>query len=354
MFTTSAPKHAQLASRLRQQIASGELRPGQRLPGQVRLAQENDFSPGTVRRALSTLIQEGVLQPRHRSGVYVQTKPRQKIIGVMVPNVINPDHARLVEALSGNAAESGYSPVLFCANRDSGNYRDARHPQFGFFERLAGMHATGIVACPTHVPDEPALRARMRELDIPYVIANDYWNDCRRDNHVCADQEEAVRMAVEHLASLGHRRILMWMEPGDEWPAAITAFREETTARGLPEGNVTLASEPAGWIASLVAANGPERPTAVLVPYYEYACHALAALTSAGLRVSQDVSLVCLGGLATLKVNDVDFTATISPIEEIAERAMGLLIGGDGKATCHYLCKPALRLGATTGPVARL
>jgi DNA-binding LacI/PurR family transcriptional regulator len=160
-------------------------------------------------------------------------------------------------------------------------------------------------------------------------------------------------MAVEHLASLGHRRMAMWMRPGDQWPAAATAFREEMKARGFPEGVVTLSAESAGWVASLQETQGPEPLTAVLVPYYEYACHALAALKAAALRVPEDMSVICLGGLAAINAHNVDFTATISPIEEIAERALGLLIGGDGKAKCHYRFKPTLRAGATSAPAAR-
>jgi len=344
-------KHRQIEQALRGLIESGRLQPGESLPSELKLAAEHGVSAGTVRRALSTLIHEGILKPRRRSGVYVQEKPRQKIIGVMVPNVDNPDHARLVEAVTQGAAERGYSPVLFCASKDWRNYQNDKMPQVHFVERLAAMAPMGIIACPTHVPDEELTRARMRELKIPYVITNDYWTDCRRDRHVCADQEAAVRMAVDLLAELGHRKMTMWMVPGDEWPAAGKAFLEQVNYRS-GFGQVNLSDDPATWVAQFLAPEGREKPTAVIVPYYEQAQHLLGVLESAGVRVPEDLSLVCLGGLPVPKPHEVDLTATISPLREVAARALSILIDDTEESTCHYRYMPTLHVGATTAPAA--
>lgn len=351
MPDTLIPKHQRLERKLRDLIESGRLQPGQRLPSEINLASEHAFSPGTVRRALATLIQEGLLQARRRSGVYVQEKPRQKIIGVLVPNVVNPDHARLVEAVAQGAAERGYSPVLFCSSRDWKQYRNDKRPQFQFVERMAALNPVGLIACPTHVPDEERLRARIRELNIPYVVTNDYWTDCRRDQHVCADQEAAARLAVDHLAGLGHRRIALWMVPGDEWAAAGRAFLDQMESLGLRDGAVDVIDSPARWVARFLH-EGPDRPTAVIVPYYERSCRFLDALRAKGLQAPGDLSVVCLGGVRTPHSHGVDFTATISPIEEVAARALRMLLEPEKNTTCHYRYNPTLHVGATTAAAA--
>lgn len=328
------------------------MRPGQQLPSVLKLASEHECSVGTVRRALSTLAHEGILQSRRGSGVYVQEKPRQKIIGVMVPNVVNSDHAELVEVLSQGAAKRGYSPVLLSMDSEGTEYLPGGGCQIQFIERLAAMNAAGIIACPVHIPDEPKTRGRMRELRLPYVIINDYWTDCRRDHHVCVDQEAAARMAVDHLAGLGRREMVFCMFPGDEWPAAAQAFLDQLKRLACPAGKLSVAKNPSEWVAQIRAAGRPETPAAAVVPYREYALSLLAAATKAGLRVPEQLSLVGLGGLPAPKPHEADLTATISPIPEVAARALNIIIDGAEESTCHYRYMPTLHVGTTTAPAA--
>lgn len=55
------PLHAQLASDLREEISSGKLEPGVPLPSEADLGQLHDVSRITVRKALQTLEQEGLV-----------------------------------------------------------------------------------------------------------------------------------------------------------------------------------------------------------------------------------------------------------------------------------------------------
>ena len=57
--------YRQLADLLRQQITTGELRPGQQLPAQPAMAQQYGLSVLTVRRAIDVLRHEGLVMVRH-------------------------------------------------------------------------------------------------------------------------------------------------------------------------------------------------------------------------------------------------------------------------------------------------
>ena len=59
----TTPKYAQLAARIRAQIADGLLLPGEPAPSGAALARVTGYSVLTCRRALRTLIKEGVLVP---------------------------------------------------------------------------------------------------------------------------------------------------------------------------------------------------------------------------------------------------------------------------------------------------
>ena len=63
-----------LAARLRAQIASGQLKPGDRLPSASVLQAEHKISWATVRSAMLTLKSEGLVRGRAGDGVFVEAR----------------------------------------------------------------------------------------------------------------------------------------------------------------------------------------------------------------------------------------------------------------------------------------
>jgi DNA-binding XRE family transcriptional regulator len=57
------PKYAQVAAAIRRQIADGALMPGESAPSGAELARATGYSQLTCRRALGTLVRDGVLAP---------------------------------------------------------------------------------------------------------------------------------------------------------------------------------------------------------------------------------------------------------------------------------------------------
>ena len=65
------PPWQQLADLMRERIGSGEYPPGGRIPSVVALSQEYDLAPGTVRKALTALKAEGLVETRTGWGTFV-------------------------------------------------------------------------------------------------------------------------------------------------------------------------------------------------------------------------------------------------------------------------------------------
>jgi GntR family transcriptional regulator len=65
------PPWQQLADLLRARIESGELAPGEKLPSTVSLSQEHDLAPVTVRKAITQLQREGLVESRTGWGTFV-------------------------------------------------------------------------------------------------------------------------------------------------------------------------------------------------------------------------------------------------------------------------------------------
>jgi GntR family transcriptional regulator len=65
-------KYREIADGLRRRIVDGDIQPGQRLPPERELVQEYGASLGTIRQAVATLRDEGIVESRVGSGVYVR------------------------------------------------------------------------------------------------------------------------------------------------------------------------------------------------------------------------------------------------------------------------------------------
>ena len=70
----SAPVYSQLASLLREKIGLHEWAPGSRIPSEHELMARFDISRGTVRRAISELVDEGFLVQVRGSGTFVSER----------------------------------------------------------------------------------------------------------------------------------------------------------------------------------------------------------------------------------------------------------------------------------------
>ena len=66
------PPYAQLARSIRESIARGEYRPGDRLPSEAELCAAYSVSPMTVRRAIAELVREDVAVTEHGRGTFVK------------------------------------------------------------------------------------------------------------------------------------------------------------------------------------------------------------------------------------------------------------------------------------------
>lgn len=69
--TSDVPLQEQLAGRFRYLIASGRMRPGERMPATRRLADQQGISYHTVRKVYATLAAEGMIQTSGRQGYMV-------------------------------------------------------------------------------------------------------------------------------------------------------------------------------------------------------------------------------------------------------------------------------------------
>ena len=71
------PKYLRLSEEIAHAIDSGELRAGDRLPGESELAEHLPASLGTIQKALGHLAERGIVVRRHGAGTFVAAPPNQ-------------------------------------------------------------------------------------------------------------------------------------------------------------------------------------------------------------------------------------------------------------------------------------
>lgn len=100
------PLYLQLAELIRTQIRDGEIKIGDALPSERELSEAIGISRVTVRRAIETLLREGLLSRKHGSGTYI------------APRIEQP--AALLAGFSADMRNRGHRPGSVWLDRSVG------------------------------------------------------------------------------------------------------------------------------------------------------------------------------------------------------------------------------------------
>lgn len=87
------PRYEQLYRHLAAAISTGDLQPETQLPPERELAEIAEVSRVTVRKAVSQLVEDGVLEQRRGAGTFVRN-PRQKLVQSLSSLVSFSEHMR--------------------------------------------------------------------------------------------------------------------------------------------------------------------------------------------------------------------------------------------------------------------
>lgn len=320
------PIYVQVRQRVREAILSGKFR--DRLPSERTLAQQYGIAHMTVRRALSDLVDEGILDRRVGSGTFVRkpgSAPRRAYqIGFALDPVVsggsgNPYFARVLRGVEQAAREHGYS-VVFSASAE--NLLDSMNAAGG---SPSQRRVDGVVAV---APGDEEAARRCARL-VPTVVLDNRFAGLPC---VIADNVDGARQATAHLVSLGHRRIAHLA--GEQGSAVgrerLEGYRLALEERALPWSDARVAfagfnvDGGYGSVASLMEGDGP--PTAIFCANDAMALGAMKRLREMGLRVPDDVSLVGFDDIETAALVDPPLSTVHVPQEEIGALAVEMLL----------------------------
>ena len=150
---------------------------------------------------------------------------RSHTVGVLIPDLNNPLFPPIVRGLEDKLGEAGYVALIGNTDADPGRERL-------LFDQMRARHVDGFVLATATLHDRVLTEAAAAGL--PVVLMNRMAADYSLPS-VSADNEQGARMAVQHLARLGHTRIAHIAGPQEASTGVsrLRGFRDGMTQHGL-------------------------------------------------------------------------------------------------------------------------
>jgi DNA-binding LacI/PurR family transcriptional regulator len=179
--------------------------------------------------------------------------------------------------------------------------------------------------------------------------------------YVDVDGTEGVRMAVEHLVDLGHRKIAMiaWEDDATASHYRREGFVQVMNSYGLeiPDGFITYGrngeAHGRNSFQQLYELPQNERPTALVCSSDLEAIGAMNAAEEAGVEVGKDISIIGFDDVPMSQYLRPALTTLRQPIEEVATLLISMLKNSINKKVVkqpQLIIPPELIIRASTGP----
>jgi len=263
-------------------------------------------SPATRGRVEEAISELGYVPSRLARGLSAR---RTGTLALIVPDVANPFFTLIVRGAEDVARRAGYRMIICDTRADLDVEREV-------IEEMIAHRVEGILIAAVSDRSREHLR-RLAGFGVPFVLVDRTVRGIDADV-VLGDNAEGARRLVEHLVSLGHRRIGMVVESDDVSTARdrLRGYRAALEEAGLPydAGLVADATvDPSGGITGMRKLLALERrPTAVFTVNNLVALGAIEAVRAAGLEVPNDLALVCF--------DDIEYASRLYPFLTVMEQ----------------------------------
>ena len=277
---------------------------------------------------------------------------RSYTVGVLIPDLTNPLFPRIVRGIQDKLEESGYTPLI--ANTDNDPARERAD-----IEAMRARQVDGLITATAHRHDDLEIDGAGGEL--PVVLVNRRHEQGTRPS-VVADDRLGVRLAIEHLVALGHRRIAHLAGPQDLSTGylRLQGFREALADAGIEyDDELVLAAdafveEEGERLCNELLDRGLE-VTAIFAGNDLMALGCYDAFVARGIVCPDQISVVGFNDMPFAAWFDPPLTTVHLPQYEIGERAAELLLErlhNPAAEPTQMLLEPTLAVRGSTAPPA--
>jgi LacI family transcriptional regulator len=258
---------------------------------------------------------------------------RSRTLGLIISDINNPFFPELVKSIEEKASSHGYDIIL-----SNTNYDPKR--TVACVQRMLEQNVQGVAIMTSEMDVSLSNRLAAKKVAVVFL---DVGQAGPHTSNINVNYEKGIRGGVEHLLSLGHRRIAYISGP----PHLKSAERRKAAfAKIMKKYRASLGATPllfdgdfkttGGRRAAVEILRLKPAPTAIVSGNDLMAIGALRELKSAGLRVPQDISVIGFDDISFAALAEPQLTTIVIPRAEIGEAAVEALI---------YTIKDAKNLG---------
>ncbi len=305
------------------------------------------INPETRKRVLAAAARLNYV-PDHRARALRLS--RAGAIALVVPEVNNAIFASLYQGVQETCQDAGSAVLLGQLTAQSGGRN-------GLASLIGNGRVDGVILQRAEGISDESLRSLIT-VPSPVVLFNS-----RLDDHVgsvALDDHQALKIALDHLVSLGHRDVgfLAGADQHDAATRRMDAFTSYSAALGMSTRPEWV--QPAGWEA-IGGAAGMRRllasgtlPTAMIAASTNAAVGALSAALQAGISVPRDLSLLCIQDAWVVEYTTPTITAVAMPMHAAGTMAASMLLrhlaGAPLEDVVMTQPRPVLHARASTAP----
>ena len=275
---------------------------------------------------------------------------RSYSIGLVISDIGNPFFTSVVRGVEDVAQARGYAIILCNSDEDPAK-------EEAYLRLLTGRRIDGLILAPSGVR-HPYLD-RLAQAGFPLVFLDREVDELPMAA-VVLDNKRAARDAVQHLLSLGHRRIgMIGGRPAISTTVErLAGYASALESAGIPVDPALIASgssripEARRAVDGLLAVH--RAPTAVLVGNNLMTIGAVAGIQARGLAIPDDISVAGIDDSPWASVFHPRLTAVAQPTYDLGRSAAELVlsrVGGEAdSATRRVVLQGQLQVRESTAP----
>ena len=371
-----APLHEQLRSVLRD-IITDQFEAGDPFFTESVLETHFQVSKITVRRALEDLSRDGLISRRRGTASVVNAVPITSAPAANAPverpsvsSALNPNQSRRITGIIVDSLGGEYNSLLIA---ELSRASIAQGIQVRCYLAPTAAMAADIYTSLSQSQDEHSF-VLFSQSDVMEFLNHVLLGSGHRTvsiesvdldapyPYIMTDSRAAVTLGVEHLLSLGHRRIALLVHEDPAHPTVrvkIARFHELVTEHGL-EGHATV------FLPDFRKVDGPDlnagamqqlwseldvKPTAIMTVSDFGAWSTMDWLIRNRINVPGVVSVLGFENVYTSQFTRPKLTTIAHPARQIAARVIQALWSDSYDARLHELIPPYLVVRESTGKV---
>jgi LacI family transcriptional regulator len=256
---------------------------------------------------------------------------RSHTIGVIVYDITDPYSTQILRGIETSLYTIGYLPILTDIQNSDARFRN-------YLDVLLQRRVEGLIlfSNPFYIDIDREFQRVPEKHKVPTVLIG-RESQLEAFSSIVVDNEEGGRIAIEHVYSLGHRKVgfvkgpEVFLDSRQRWKG-IETFAKEAGLEVHPELVVELEQPSARYeegyklTQKLLAAKHPF--TALLAFDDMTAFGAIRALKTAGLEVPRDCSVIGFDDTSGAAFYNPPLTTVRQPMETLGTLSVEVLIKG--------------------------